>query len=62
MEAFGLNPSKEVGEIKEVVREAIINGDIPNDFDAAYQYMLVKAAELGLTVNKPKSSKDINQD
>lgn len=48
MEVFGIPPSKEVGLIKTAVREAILEGDIPNEFDAAFQYMLQLAAPLGL--------------
>ncbi|MBK8044089.1 MAG: HD domain-containing protein [Haliscomenobacter sp.] len=48
MEVFGMNPSKEVGIIKSAVREAILDGDILNDFEAAYAYMLAKAEDLGL--------------
>ena len=47
METFGLQPSREVGVIKEAVREAILNGDIRNDYDEAFDYMLKKGAELG---------------
>jgi putative nucleotidyltransferase with HDIG domain len=48
MEKFGLPPGKPVGLIKDAIREAILDGLIPNDFDAAYAYMLKKAAELNL--------------
>lgn len=48
METFGIKPGKEVGIIKEFVREAILEGDIPNDYQAAYQLMLDKGKELGL--------------
>ncbi|TNE73666.1 HD domain-containing protein [bacterium] len=40
MKAFNLTPGKEVGLIKKAIEEAILNGDIPNEYDAAYQFML----------------------
>ena len=51
MKAFNLKPSKEIGIIKEHIKEAILEGDIPNEYDAAYQLMLEKGKQLGLTVN-----------
>ena len=48
MEKYHLQPCREIGVIKEAVKEAILDGVIPNDFDAAYSLMQQKAAELGL--------------
>ncbi|PWJ57347.1 putative nucleotidyltransferase with HDIG domain [Dyadobacter jejuensis] len=48
MEAFGLKPTREVGEIKEAVREAILEGLIPNELEPAYAYMLKIGAEMGI--------------
>jgi poly(A) polymerase len=49
MEVFGLTPCREVGLIKIAIKDAILDGIIQNDHDQAYQYMLEKAKELGLT-------------
>jgi poly(A) polymerase len=49
MAKFGLTPGKPVGLIKDAIREAILDGVIHNDFDAAYAFMLQKAAELNLS-------------
>jgi len=48
METFGISPSKEIGIIKDAIKEAILEGIISNDYEAAYQYMLKKGIELGL--------------
>ena len=50
MNTFGLKPSKEIGVIKEAIKEAILEGEIPNDYKASYDYMLQKGEELGLKI------------
>ena len=49
MKTFGLGAGKEVGIIKNAIREAILEGEITNSYDEALQYMLKKAKELGLS-------------
>lgn len=53
MEIFNLPPSREVGTLKTAVREAILDGIIPNDRDAALQFLYNKAREIGLKTNQP---------
>lgn len=54
METFNIEPSRNVGIIKNAIREAILDGDIANNFEEAYDFMLMKANEIGLTPHKEK--------
>ncbi len=48
MQAFGIAPSREVGIIKNAIREAILEGEIPNRFEAAWEFMLRQGRAMGL--------------
>jgi len=48
MEIFNLQPSREIGVLKEAVKEAILEGEIPNEYQAAYDFVLARAEKLGL--------------
>lgn len=48
MEIFGLPPGQEVGRLKSSVKDAILDGVIPNEYDAAYNYLVDKAKKIGL--------------
>ena len=52
MEKFGLPPGRMVGELKNAIREAILDGVIENNYAAAYDFMMKKAAGLNLTAVK----------
>jgi len=54
MEIFGLPPGPEVGRLKSSVKDAILDGVIPNEYDAAYKHILAKAEKIGL---KPVGNK-----
>jgi poly(A) polymerase len=54
MHTFRLGPCSEIGTIKSRIKDAILEGDIPNQREAALKYMLILGKELGLTqVNEP---------
>ena len=52
METFGIKPSIEIGLIKNAIREAMLDGEIPNSFTEAYQFMLKEGDKLGLKPQK----------
>ena len=47
MKTFNLKPGREVGIIKDAIKEAILDGEIHNNYDEAYGFMLKKAKQLG---------------
>jgi putative nucleotidyltransferase with HDIG domain len=52
IKAFNIKPSREIGIIKEAIKEAILEGIIPNEYDAAFNLMLEKGRKLGLKTEK----------
>lgn len=48
MEMYGLKPCREIGTLKETVKEAILEGEIPNEYEAAKDFVMKKAASMGL--------------
>ena len=51
METFNLKPCREIGIIKDAIKEAILEGEISNDYQEAFDYMLKKAKAIGLRRN-----------
>lgn len=58
IECFQLKPSREIGIIKMAIKDAILDGEIRNDFDEAFEFMKTKGEELGLTFHEPKERKN----
>ena len=52
MELFGLTPCREVGALKSALKDAILDGEVPNEHEAALQFIIERAAKMGL---RPKS-------
>ena len=52
MAIFNLQPSREIGILKEAVKEAILEGEIPNEYQAAYDFVLKRGEKLGLKIEK----------
>ena len=48
MKAFNLKPCREIGQVKEAIKEAILDGEIPNEREASYNFMIEKGLSLGL--------------
>ena len=48
MKAFNLKPCREIGVIKEAIKEAILDGEIPNEHEASYNFMIEKGKKMGL--------------
>ena len=50
MKTFNLQPSREIGQIKDAIKEAILEGEIANNYEEAHAFMIKKGQELGLTI------------
>ncbi len=52
IDIFGISPCKIIGDIKNAIKDAILDGIIPNKYDEAYRFMIAKAKEFGLEPQK----------
>ena len=51
IETFKLDPCKAIGDIKTAIKDAILDGKIPNEYEPAFEYMLKLGKEMGLTLS-----------
>lgn len=58
MDTFGIRPGPKIGEIKTAIREAILEGEIENTFDAAYTFMIEEGKKLGLSPERENRSEE----
>ncbi|MDG2279506.1 MAG: tRNA nucleotidyltransferase, partial [Flavicella sp.] len=48
METFNLKPCREIGQIKDAIKEAILDGEISNEYNQCFEFMIAKGEALGL--------------
>ena len=52
MNIFNLKPGREIGTLKNTLKDAILDGVIPNEYEAAYNLLVEKGKELGISIRK----------